>query len=280
MTNCIFTTVDRNYENYARACFNSLEENYPDHPIVLVFYEDLSEEFKEFVEKKNNFKLELINYDLCFGEEFNLGPVGNKIVYVRYLLWTDWFEDYDDVLHLDVDTLVLGNLDGLFGRTQFTMFDNNEILHGVDIIERSDGAQQALNSLLPNANYNVFDPPSFGNAGIFVIPKNIRNYDHVKSHYKQLLEITTTIPNVLIYADQSAINLWMRENNIPVSREIEYNFQPHFFNYEENTYTLEDVKILHFAAKKADTIQFSLWWRMKNLGTDFYMLYKKYLEMK
>jgi len=280
MTNCIFTAVDRNYENYARACFNSLEENYPDHPIVLVFYEDLSEEFKEFVSKKNMFKLEHMKHNIWLENEFNLGPVGKGIVYIRYLLWTDYFNGYDDVLHLDVDTLVLGNLDDIFGRNQFTMFNNNEILHGVDIIERSDRAMEAVNSLLPNAHYDVWNPPEYGNAGIFVIPKKYRNYDKIKSHHKQLLTITRNISNVLIYADQSAINLWMRENNIPVSNEIEYNFQPHFFNYKENTYSLDDVKIIHFAAKKADTIQFSLWWRMKNLGTDFYLLYKKYLEMK
>lgn len=275
MNNCIFTAVDKNYENYARACFNSLEINYPEHPIVLVYYDDLSSEFIEFVNKKKNFKL-VNNTNTLDTNNFNLGPVGNSIVYQRYNLWTSYFDEYDDILHLDVDTLILGNLDGIFGRNKFTMFNNNEILKGVDIIKRSE---EAMKSIRNNAmiDYDVFNPPPFGNAGIFVIPKSIRTY---QNNFHFLKNITETLSEYLLYADQSAINLWMLGEGIPISNEIEYNFQPHFFNYKENTYTLDDVKIIHFAAKKADTIQFSLWWRMKNLGIDFYNLYKKYLEMK
>ena len=261
MNNCIFTTVDRNYE---------------DHPVILVYYNDISDEFKSFVSDKKNFILAKYTNDNEYEEGFNLGPVGNEIVYLRYMLWTSVFDEYDDVLHLDVDTLVLGSLDNLFGRNTFTMIDNNEILPNVDILPRTEEAMHKVNEYLNNRSYDVFNPPKFGNAGVFVIPKNLRNF----SNYESLVSITKSLSDILIYADQSAINLWMIEKDIQLSSEIEYNFQPHFFNYSGNEYDLDDVKILHFAAKKADSIQFSLWWRMKNLGTDFYSLYKKYLEMK
>lgn len=272
MNNCIFTVVDVNYEKYARACFNSIVENYPQHPEVLIYYEELSDDFKSFVEGLDNFRL-------VYKETFdinglNLGPVGNKIVYKRYLLWTHEFDSYDTVLHLDVDTLVLDSLDDLFSEDQFLIFNNNEILEGVDLINRSQEAQFALNRF--GIEYDVFNPPPFANAGIFTIPKKYRN----KEQLFNLISISKNLSPYLKYADQSAINLWMILNAINVSNKIEYNFQPHFFNYDTNEYALEDVKIVHFAAKKVDTVQFVLWWRMKNIGVDFYNLYKNYLGKK
>lgn len=270
LNNCIFTTVNKEYEEYARACFNSIVDNYPTHPKVLIYYEDLTDEFQTYIKELEGF--ELVHKDMFEINGFNLGPVANKIVYFRYLLWTNEFKDYDKVLHLDVDTLVLGDLDGLFEADEFLIFNNNEILDGVHIIEKTQEAQEALNNF--GIDYDVFNPPPFANAGIFIIPKRYRT----KEYLRQLITISKVLSPHLCYADQSAINLWMIQNSIPVLNKIEYNFQPHFFNYDNNEYELEDIKIIHFAAKKVDTIQFVLWWRMKNLGVDFYNLYRKYLE--
>ena len=183
-----------------------------------------------------------------------------------------WGNDYDNILHLDVDTIVLQDLDEILVKDEFLMFDNNEILEGVDIIDKSDEAQSTINNL--KINYDVYNPPKFGNAGVFTLPKRYRTRENLE----QLQIITKEMGRYLLYADQSAINLWMIKNGVEVSDSIEYNFQPHFFNYDNNKYEFSDVKILHFAAKKADTIQFVLWWRMKNLGVDFYNLYKKYRD--
>ena len=271
LSNCIFTVVDENYEEYARACFNSIVENYTNHPKVLVYHNNLTEEFKSFVSRLNGF--ELVYKEMFDVSKLNLGPVDNKNVYMRYFLWTSELDKYDNVLHLDVDTLVLGNLDEVFESDEFLMFNNNEILEGVDIIEKSNEAQDALSSF--KISYDVFNPPEFANAGVFVIPKKYRN----KEQLFKLLSITKGLSKYLRYADQSAINLWMILNSIPISDRIEYNFQPHFFNYTTNKHELEEVKIVHFAAKKVDTIQFVLWWRMKNIGVDFYKLYKRYLGL-
>jgi len=269
LNNCIFTAVDKKYEEYAKACFNSLIKNYKNHPEVLIYYEELTDEFKSYVNTLENFKL--IKKKLFNTSQLNLGPVSNKIVYFRYLLWSNEFHMYDNVMHLDVDTLILGDLSYLFETQEFLMFDNMEILKDVYIIQKSIEAQTALSEY--GIQYDVYNPPKFANAGIFVIPKKYRT----KENLNQLLNISKDLSIYLKYADQSAINLWMIKNNIPVSDKIEYNFQPHFFNYQDNMYELKDVKIIHFAAKKVDTIQFILWWRTKNLSSDFYKLYKEYL---
>ena len=274
MNNCIYTTIDRNYENYATACFNSMEKNYPAHPIVLIYYDDLSDAFKSYIATLNNFKLIKIVQDEF--KSFNHGIVNKSIVYNRYNLWTSAFDEYDVILHLDVDTLVLGSLDVVFVQDEFLMFDNNEILPDVYIFPTTEEAQESIKRVCPSIEYDVNHPPKFGNAGIFTIPKRYRTVEN----HTRLLAITNELSSYLIYADQSAINLWMLEKSIEVSNEVVYNFQPHFFNCDDNTKNLEDVKIIHFAAKKADHIQFSMWWRMKNIGTDFYMLYNRYLENK
>jgi lipopolysaccharide biosynthesis glycosyltransferase len=260
MTNVIYTAVDKNYENYARACFNSIKKNYPNHPLVLVYADDISDEFREYVEGLNRFKIKAPSKKITYD---NLGPVQNSIVYQKYLLWdaVEFFE-YATVLHLDCDTLVLAPLDDLF-TDEFLIFDNDErtkdfTMFGSDL------------------DFDLKNAKTFGNAGVFSIPRKHR----LTKQFDVLNDLTNKYQDSIFYADQSIINLWCIDNGISVSKDVTYNFQPQFFSYSDCKFLLEDVKILHFAAKKPDTIEFMLWWRVKNgLTTLLHNMYMEYLDM-
>ena len=265
MNNVIYTAVDRNYENYARACFNSLKKNYPDHPMVLVYttdYDNLSDEFIKYINTSHNFYLKKCRQPL---EINNLGPVNNDIVYLKYMLWNSQeFADYDTVLHLDCDTLVLAPLDDIF-TDEFLIFDNDERSKDFSMFN------------VEHMNFDFNNTTVFGNAGVFSVPKKYRT----PIHFDSLNELTRDYEDALLYADQSAINLWCIENRITVSKDVRYNFQPQFFSYSDCEYLLDDVKILHFAARKPDTIEFLLWWRVKNgLAPLLHTLYKEYLNQQ
>lgn len=279
MKNAIYIAIDNNFERYARACFNSIEKNYPNHPDILIFtHEKLNEKFETYINTLNNFYIKQFPKKETFE---NLGPVGNSIVYDKYILWTDIFDEYENILHLDADILVLKPLDDLFNYGEFTIFNNNEILESVNILNNFPIDIELKYEIIKrindkNISFKLLNNEKIKmcNGGVFLIPKKYRT----EKNYNELIDITIRYNNNLQYADQSAITLWCYFNNIDISDNIEFNFQPHFFNYENNKYELDDIYIIHFASKKPDTLGFILWWRLHNLSLDFNKLYNDYLE--
>ena len=265
--NAIYISIDRNYERYARACFNSIERNYPKHPIVLVHADDLSDEFTRYVSTLNNFTI--VNPPKG-GSYKNLGPVNNPIVYNKYKLWSSVFCEYDSILHLDADTLVLKPLDRLF-EEEFFIVDDCSKLTLQTILRPNEEAQQLLKD--NNIDIDVFNQPTMANAGVFVISRKYRN----KTQFNSLLELTKQFENHLNYADQSAISLWCYKNKIPISSRLSYNYQSPFFKDAEKNRSLDSISVLHFTAKKPDTINFLLWCAMEpDMSKILVSLYNEY----
>ena len=238
---------DGGYEKYVRKCINSITQNWENHPKIIAYCKDISESFRQFILASN------VEIRQIIGHEYkNLGPVGNTIVYNKYECWNPTsFGEYDNVLHLDCDTIIKKPLDSIFTGNS-TFFNNNEIL---------DGVKSFKNSNLPMCN-----------AGVFVVNKKNINI----SDYNELIENTIKFSSEALFADQSIISLWCYLNDITLSNDVYYNFQPHFMNYSHANYSFEDIKVIHFTAKKPDTISFDVWWRLDNYADLFYKEWKKY----
>ena len=49
MNHCIFMTFDDNYFKYVKVCLNSIQSNYPDHPLILVYYTGNDDSINSFI---------------------------------------------------------------------------------------------------------------------------------------------------------------------------------------------------------------------------------------
>ena len=253
MNNAIYMALDSNYEKYATNCLNSLRINWVNHPKVFIFYDTLTSQFLDFLKTFND-RVKLVKIDNDH-EFLNLGPVNNKIVYNKYNCWNKkYFDDFDNVMHLDCDTVILKPCDNIFnGDSRF--FTNNE---------SEDMARAFKNISIPMCN-----------AGVFVVNKRHITDDN----YKQLYEMTDTFSNESIFADQSIISMWCKSNDVKIEDDVYFNFQPQFLNFKDdgiNKYNYDKISILHFAARKPDTISFHTWWRCDGWTDTIYKTWEKY----
>ncbi len=254
MNHAIFLVFDDAYCQPAIACLKSIEANYPGHPRILACYDGNDDAVLAFLASVRN--LERVPYepDDARLEGISLGVVNSPKVFYRYRLWSERFDAYDDILHLDVDTLVLKPLDALFGRDAFFAVSDHsnpgyrvlrsEARHDPQLVQRL--AEDQL--FFPDGQDEMI------NAGVFVIPKRYRN----RAQYEKLWELTRRYNDYLLFADQSAISLWCHYNQIPIATDYRFNFQAWFFYSDAFFYdgffgpgfSVDDIHLLHFSSWK------------------------------
>lgn len=275
MNNAIFMTFDDRFSKLARACLKSLMKNYPEHPRLFVYYDGKNDRILKFLHGIPNSQLMPKIEIPGISHRLNLGEVGSPTVYYRYFAWSDFFADFDNVLYLDVDTLVLRPLDELFDTTEFFVVDNREPDQSVRVFDPADLKEEGLCSLLAQDQLPTMQGVGdMCNAGVFVIPKKLRSLQS----QKQLVEITNRYNRYLKFADQSAISLWCCQNNIQFSTKYEFNYQVTFFNSEIHR-QLRDIYLLHFSSpRKPNTKEFREWKRIElSLRIGLSSLFFRYL---
>jgi lipopolysaccharide biosynthesis glycosyltransferase len=270
MNNAIFICVDRNYEKYARACFNSLETNYLNHPIVLVYSNYPTDEFSTYIHGLKNYKL--IHYQQFFTDNA-LGPIGNEIVYNKFRLWSNEFDEYDTVLHLDVDLLVVKSLESYFNIEDFFI-----VVDGLEdfVVNAFHNCDDRLGNLLQEDKIDFdYKKPSFMyNAGVFCVPKKYRTQENLD----ELIHLTRRYSQYLRFADQTAITLWCYRHHIKPSYKLGKNYLTPFFGHKSTWRKPEDIHIIHFIDRKPDTINFVLWDRIPaTTSRALVLLYHQYL---
>ncbi|HEY9718624.1 MAG TPA: glycosyltransferase, partial [Trichormus sp.] len=130
MNNAIFLPFDNNFTLYARACINSIKRNFPEHPRMLVLYDGSEPTFLSFLAGMDNLDLvktsDMNEIFARFGlQDSDLND--KRYLLYKYLAWSELFEPYDNVLYLDVDTLVLRPLDDMLSSAEFLVIPDNEI---------------------------------------------------------------------------------------------------------------------------------------------------------
>jgi lipopolysaccharide biosynthesis glycosyltransferase len=265
-------------------------DNYPNHPKLLVHYSGWRKERISWLSYRDDIRLYL-KQDLPkeFSYKWYHEEVPSKMVYFKYLLWTSEYDEYDNILHLDADTIVLSPLDDLFENKEFFVVKNNISFKEVRILSNAKKSQGAIVQKLQEHGIRYPEHGDMINAGIFLIPKTYRT----KQYLDMLLGITNDFGTFLVYADQSALSLWCIKNNIIPSSDYKYNFQmPVFdkllrsrykdeldvgcyFNLKRNI--LNNIKIIHFSGiLKPDRIKFDRWGLMGRYAELFSTCYRTY----
>lgn len=290
MNNAIFTAFDDNHFFYFIRLYNSLNENYPNHPNIIVHYEGKNTDRINWLKSRKDIRL-FLNTELSVNLtslHFHKA-VPSKLVYFKYLLWTNKYDEYDNILHLDVDTLVLGSLDELLSRDDFFVVYNNIPFKEVRILPDDKKSRGLAGCYLRYHGIKEPEHDDMINAGVFMIPKIGRK----KKYLESLVEITNDFKDLLVYADQSALSLWCMKHGIAPSTEYQYNFQTPLFNkFLDSRYKgdldlgsyfslkkdiLYKIKILHYSGPiKPDCPMFRKWRHMGRYKELFYECFQKY----
>lgn len=273
MKNAIFLTFDDHYFGYAQMCLLSIQANYPGHPKILCYYNGTDLLVKDFLKSIDNIEVFSYRADFLNLNGINLGVINSPQVFNRYMLWTSEFDEYDSILHLDVDVIVLKPLDELFEHKDF--FAVCDFSPYYSVFKNECYSSSVLGSLLVSDKIQLRTyPNNMINAGVFLIPKSYRT----GMNFNLLWDITRKYNEYLMFADQSAITLWGFSRNIRFSNDIRFNFQCAFFHYPimahedfKDIEILRDVYILHFARYKPDSLLFK---KLLNLCQSFVDLSK------
>lgn len=287
MNDAIFMAFDDRHWVYALSCLKSIKKNYPNHPTILIFYNGENPEKISHLKSVQNSSLYL-NYilpDYIKTPTFHK-DVNSKMVYYKYLLWTDLFDNYGNILHLDVDTIILYPLDDIFNLDNFFIVRDNAPFSEVTILPK---LTKSIKKKLDYFDIKIPDHNDMANAGVFMIPRKFRS----KRHFYSLNEITTIFGSNLKYADQSALSLWCIRHMITPTEKYEYNYQMPLFSkfyiprYKKDLSPgmlfslkkdlLNNIKIIHFSGATKPTINRFLKWRlMGRYARMFYDCYNYY----
>lgn len=234
--NAIFISFTDSHFHFVKSFWHSLKANYPYHPILLVNYIGNSQEVKDFFRQCNSAELIQVENSYSYSTAHMLNPV----IYQRFNLWTEQFDEYDKILYLDVDMIVLKPLDHIFASNEFYICSDHSLKARIFY----DGAEKIVGDMLLEDGIVLPEGmDAMANAGMFLIPKQYRSAES----YAKLLYLARRYHQFGAFADQSIISLWCLSENIPFSKSYEDNFQIRFFYFDEINIPLKKINILHFS---------------------------------
>jgi lipopolysaccharide biosynthesis glycosyltransferase len=239
--NALFVSTSQEYFKYFSVFIRSLLKNYPDYPNLIVAWQNFTQKQQEYlnvIPRVHSLDLDTVDFTAgpaMFGREWE----DPKIYYARLLIFSELFEDYDSILYLDMDTVILKPLDGLFKLNSFTIFQ--ESYQGEHPIINSSVDPEGLAELMKVDNLPPL-PPVAANAGVFLAPLSVRT----KANFQSLMDIKERYREYLIWADQSVLNLWMLKNGYSAVLDYRYNFQAMLVDQRRAWDAFRDVYLLHF----------------------------------
>lgn len=275
--NAVFLITNYSYLSYTIACLNSIERFLRGCDIYIYCEDKESYRCLRLLHRYillSNMKVKgLVNYKVHKDVPF-------FIVYYKYLLFTDIFDDYENVLYLDSDVIVNKDITSfVFNTKDFFVVKNNFYSKEVRIL--NPFSKVLLDSIgLSIKNYNNIK--DMINAGVMLVPKKYRN----SYYYESLIDITNKLADFLEYGDQSALSLWCLRHNIKVSEDYGYNYQMPVYNkwfmpryknikfyFFYNKNVVNDISIIHYSGKvKPPDRRFLKWHLMGRYNKLFYHL--------
>lgn len=234
--NAIFISFDDKHFHFAKSFLFSIKANYSNHPLILANYNGKSNSILTFLQAIDNLKI----INLRESYSYEIGHMPSTIVFQRFNLWTDQFDDYDNILYLDVDIIILSSLDYLFNKDDFYIFSDHSPY--AKIFRQQDSPE--IVDMLKEDNISIpCTIDSMANSGVFLIPKKYRT----PMYYQKLIAIAEKYHRYVAFSDQSIISLWCLSENIVFHAEYENNCQIRFFYYKDICIAIDDIRILHFS---------------------------------
>lgn len=287
MHNAIFIAFDEVHWHHAMHCLNSIRDNYLYHPDIIVCYKGFRSERIEWLKNQSWLTL-LLNPELpkyFIASDYHK-DVLSEMVYYKYLLWTDLFDEYDNILHLDVDTIILSSLNDLFEKNDFFIVKNNLYFKEIQVLNSNKENRDMLSKRLSAMGLHFPQQEDMVNAGVFLIPKRYRTPEYFYS----LLSITQKLSPYLKYADQSALSLWCLLNRIKPSEDYSYNYQTPLFNkffmprykntgsiFSLKKNILNSIHIIHYSGPiKPNLLRFRKWRLMGRYSKLFEDCYRQF----
>ncbi|WP_210463528.1 glycosyltransferase [Rufibacter roseolus] len=272
--NAIAIVVNQDFARYAKTLINSIKKNWVNHPPILLFLtpdvdRELENAFslipkvspKRFNPQAFEYRELLIDKNEKF-ESKSFNDAGFFIVN----FWSDLFSEYNNILVLDADMLVLKDLSAFMEEDSFLGISAaNERILPVFSFNRPllSKALSLTNAYCKALAMGIFLPPFASmNSGVL----RIGPQDRTPEKYRALLKILKEFRASTV-GDQEIIYLWMQKFNKPISFDFRMNFQARFFNAIENNQipirfrrkvieASKDVHILHFNGAKPDSPDF------------------------
>lgn len=237
--NCIFLSCDRDFIPILELCLDSMLKNYNGNYDIVVCHVNFLEtekiklcKHKNIIFLENNITKNEI-WPIMGHLSSNINP---KVFYARFLIWSsDFFDQYDKVLHLDADMLVLNDLSDLFAFNNFTIV--KEVYEWDDSVFLSETGKWKSES-----NWIYLNTKFTANCWMFLVPKKFRT----KKNYKELIEILKVYKQDIKRADQSILNIRIAKNNINILSDFSYNFQHRLILDNKFNNQLKKASIIHF----------------------------------
>lgn len=239
--NCIVIIFDDEYFDFAKNCLASFS-NYPDHPVINVFYHGENRDIMRFIDDLNRVERVTIELDIPKYANLNLGHIGSPMIYGRYIIWSSIFDSYDNVLYMDCDSLVLKPFPELFKKEDFfAVYDNaRKPLFNESAYQNDEFLSKTFEDNIPHDLVNNL----MINSGVLLIPRKYRT----ELNFSLINWLSDRYSPFIEHSDQSIITIWCYLKNIRISCDYQYNYMVDRINRSGfGNVKLEDAKILHFS---------------------------------
>jgi len=240
--NCIFISANKSFLPLLKMCLSSISENYPNHPDIILCHTDFTESDLHGIAKITDRVIPIPN----ILETYGIWPImahlprdiDPSVFYARFLIRKWWiFNNYNNVLHLDADTLVMKDLSHLMDDNRFYIVE--DVYVGDDNIFRNKYDSQLLKKLTDDS---IVIGNKACNGWIFLVPFKYRT----KKYYDDIMYLLWSYSNHIKRADQSILNIWLYRNNITIQKDFKYNFQHRLLLNPLNDKILRNAHIIHF----------------------------------
>lgn len=130
------------------------------------------------------------------------------------------FQEYGNILYLDADTTVCGDISPLLSRPGFFQVATPNSTYSPFNIQAHDLHHDIRRLCCTSEKDLSFKPELMWNSWVMLIPPEIRNDDV----YQELLRIQATYGDIFQFADQSLFALWMAKHGIRPTHESQWNY--------------------------------------------------------
>ena len=239
--NAIFIEINQRFLPYLEVFLKGLRRVHRDYPDLFIHHTDLTEEQTRRLSRYEGLRtVQLEDADFAAGPAMATHRPKHadpRISYARFLIWTQRLKDYENVLHLDTDLLILGRFDELLDGVRFRIFA--ETYQSSDALFY-DARDPMLTRLLEEDGIHL--PDKVGNCGVFVVPKK----DRTPENFDLLNTLLSRYGPFIKWSDQSIINLWMVMKGYEVEEGDRFNFQHRLVTRPGRVNGLRQARIFHF----------------------------------
>lgn len=230
----IMISINREYMKYACVMLMSLKQHHKDVLLsVYILHSELTgEDFQKMDEIIGSEGIELIPVFIPKGtvKEFQIGNWPEEAAY--RLLATDLFQgSVERILHLDVDTLIMGDISEFYN----TPFEEHYLAACEDFLT-FDEKRQKCRGFGRDESVRLF------NSGVILF--NIPKLSADGFCYAVFADILRKYPNIKIeYPDQDILNLLFCDKTKYMDR-MKYNYAPFFYKISDSEHFYDSREAL------------------------------------